>query len=131
MSVLPVTDALQRLQEAGLIETRARARDPRAFPARPTCASVCELREAPRKPVGAAVRRARHRRERLEIRRLAAQVDVLFNRLTASGDDPELASSSTAITCSCMRIAEHARSQLLQRRSIADPVLIPSTGCST
>jgi GntR family transcriptional regulator, rspAB operon transcriptional repressor len=125
MSVLPVADALQRLQEAGLIETRARAGTRVRIPSEADVRELYELREALESQSARLFAERATASERLEIRRLAAQVDVLFHRLTASDDDPELRFVVHSHHVQLhMRIAEHARSQLLQRMIDRNHVLI-------
>ena len=80
MSVLPVSDALKRLEEDGLVET-PRARRHAGEGADAT--DVRELRAArsARDAGGAAVRGTGDAVQRRELRRLAGQVDALFSRL--------------------------------------------------
>ena len=125
MSVLPVADALQRLQEAGLLETRARAGTRVRIPTENEVRELYELREALETQSARLFAERATPAERLELRRLAAQVDVLFNRLSAAADDQALRFVVHSHHVEFhMRIAEHARSGLLRRMTERNHVLI-------
>jgi GntR family transcriptional regulator, rspAB operon transcriptional repressor len=125
MSVLPVANALDRLQQDGLVETRARAGTRVRVPTEASVRELYELREALESQSARLVAERATHAERLELRRLAAQVDVLFGKLAASDADQSLrfAVHSQHVQFH-MRIAECARSPLLQQMIERNHVLI-------
>jgi DNA-binding GntR family transcriptional regulator len=125
MSVLPVTDALRRLTADGLVESRARAGTRVRVPCESDIRELYELREALESQAARLFAERATPAERLELRRLAEQVDVLFSRLPASGDDPAFryAVHSQHVQLH-MCIAEHARSPLLEQMIERNHVLI-------
>jgi DNA-binding GntR family transcriptional regulator len=125
MSVLPVADALRRLQEDGLLETRARAGTRVRIPTESDVRELYELREALETESARLFAERATAAERSELGRLAAQVDILFARLAQGGDDPALrfAVHNHHVQLH-MRIAEHARSQLLRHMIERNHVLI-------
>ncbi|MGH8189285.1 MAG: GntR family transcriptional regulator, partial [Steroidobacteraceae bacterium] len=88
MSVLPVTDALRRLEEDGLVETRARAGTRVRVPSDKDIRELYELREALETQSARLFAERATPAQRLELRRLGAQVDSLFSRLAADASDP-------------------------------------------
>lgn len=125
MSVLPVSDALKRLEEDGLVETRARAGTRVKVPTRSDVRELYELREALETQSArlfAERATAVHRRELL---RLAGNVDALFERLSGGGEDDgfRFAVHSQHLQFH-MWIAEHANSQLLKQMIERKHVLI-------
>ena len=125
MSVLPVSDALKRLEEDGLVETRARAGTRVKVPTRTDVRELYELREeleTQSARLFAERATAVHRRE---LRRLAGHVDVLFERLAAGGEDDQFRFAVHSHHLQFhMRIAEHANSQLLKQMIERKHVLI-------
>jgi DNA-binding GntR family transcriptional regulator len=125
MSVVPVTQALRRLEETGLVESRARAGTRVRVPSEADIRELYELREALETQSARLFAERATRAERFELRRLAGQLDTLFERLPANGDDPafRFAVHSQHVQFH-MRIAETAGSQLLQRMIERNHVLI-------
>jgi DNA-binding GntR family transcriptional regulator len=82
MSVIPVTDALRRLEEDGLVESRPRAGTRVRIPSGRDVRELYELREALESQSARLFAERATRAEREEIRRLAREVDSLFGRLT-------------------------------------------------
>jgi DNA-binding GntR family transcriptional regulator len=113
MSVLPVTDALRRLEVDGLVESRARAGTRVRVPSDADIHALYELREALETQAARLFARKATPAERLELKVLAGQVDTLFSRFPAS-DDPDFRfrvhSQHVRLH---MFIARHARSRLL------------------
>src|SRR3954464_13947365 len=90
MSVVPVTDALRRLEEDGLVESRPRAGTRVRIPSRTDVRELYELREALESQSARLFAQRATSRERDEIRRLAKHVDELFARLDQESDDTVL-----------------------------------------
>jgi GntR family transcriptional regulator, rspAB operon transcriptional repressor len=129
MSVLPVANALDRLQQDGLVETRARAGTRVRVPTEASVRELYELREALESQSARLVAERATHAERLELRRLAVQVDVLFGKLAASEAANQADQSLRFAVHSQhvqlhMRIAECARSPLLQQMIERNHVLI-------
>jgi DNA-binding GntR family transcriptional regulator len=125
MSVVPVTHALRRLEEAGLVESRARAGTRVRVPTEADVRELYELREALETQSARLFAQRATPAQRLELRRLADQMDTLFGRVPVNGDDPafRFAVHSQHVQFH-MRIAEIAGSQLLQRMIDRNHVLI-------
>ena len=125
MSVLPVTDALRRLEGDGLVESRARAGTRVRVPTEQDIRELYELREALESQSARLFSERATPAQRLELKRLAAQVDHLFNRLPADGTDPafrfEVHSRHVELH---MRIAEYAGSGILRQMIERNHVLI-------
>src|SRR5438477_8701758 len=88
MSVLPVTDALRRLEADGLVESRARAGTRVRVPSDHDIHALYELREALETQAARLFVQRATPAERQALRTLAARVDALFTRLEAHGGDP-------------------------------------------
>ena len=125
MSVIPVSDALRRLEGDGLVESRARAGTRVRTPTPDDVRELYELREALETQSARLFAERATPAQRLELRRLAEQVDVLFGRLQTSGDDPafRFAVHSHHVQLH-MRIAENAGSDLLREMIERNHVLI-------
>jgi len=125
MSVIPVGDALRRLENDGLVESRPRAGTRVRVPNEEDVRELFELREALETQSARLFAERATGAQRLELRRLAEQLDVLFERLEASGDDPafRFAVHSHHVELH-MRVAEHAQSAVLTRMIESNHVLI-------
>jgi DNA-binding GntR family transcriptional regulator len=125
MSVLPVTDALRRLEGDGLVESRARAGTRVRIPTEKDIRELYELREALESQSARLFAERASPAQRLELKRLAAQVDELFNRLQGETGDPafrfEVHSRHVELH---MRIAEYAGSSILRQMIERNHVLI-------
>jgi len=125
MSVLPVTDALRRLEGDGLVESRARAGTRVRVPSEKDVRELYELREALETQSARLFAQRATPGQRLELRRLAGQVDQLFSRLETEGADPafrfEVHSRHVELH---MRIADHAGSEILRQMIERNHVLI-------
>jgi DNA-binding GntR family transcriptional regulator len=125
MSVLPVTDALRRLEGDGLVESRARAGTRVRVPSEQDIRELYELREALESQSARLFAERATAAQRQELKRLAAQVDHLFNRLQADGSDPafrfEVHRRHVELH---MRIAEDAGSRILRQMIERNHVLI-------
>jgi GntR family transcriptional regulator, rspAB operon transcriptional repressor len=125
MSVLPVTDALRRLQEDGLLETRARVGTRVRVPSETDVRELYELREALETQASRLFAERATPAARQALRRLAAEVDALFVRLATSGDDPALRYRVHSRHVQLhMHIARHAHSTLLHQMIERKHVLI-------
>ncbi len=114
MSVVPVTDALKRLEEDGLLETRARAGTRVRVPSETDVRELYELREALETQAARLFAERATPQQCAELRRFAAEVDVLFSRLATAGDDPAFRFKVHSRHVQFhMRIAECAGSALL------------------
>jgi DNA-binding GntR family transcriptional regulator len=125
MSVVPVTEALRRLEEDGLVETRARAGTRVRVPTEADVRDLYELREALESQSARLFTVRATLAQRREIKRLAEHIDVLFRRLATSGNDQAFRFAvHTQHVQFHMRIAEHAGSRLLRQMIERQHVLI-------
>jgi DNA-binding GntR family transcriptional regulator len=125
MSVVPVTEALQRLEGDGLVETRARAGTRVRVPSEKDVRELYEVREALETQSARLFAERATESHRLEIRRMADEVDVLFGRLATSADDPAFRSAVHSHHVQFhMRIAEHAACETLSKMIERSHILI-------
>lgn len=125
MSVLPISDALRRLEEDGLVESRARAGTRVRIPTETDVRELYELREALEAQTARLFAQRATPVQRREIRQLAEQVDGLFERLTVvEGEAVEPFDVHTRHVEFHMRIAEYAGSRLVTRMIERKHVLI-------
>lgn len=125
MSVAPITEGLRRLEEDGLVESRARAGTRVRVPTETDVRALFDLREALESQSARLFAERATPAQRLGLRRAAEQLDVLFDRLSASGEDPafRFAVHNHHVQLH-MRIAQHARSHLLEQMIERNHVLI-------
>jgi DNA-binding GntR family transcriptional regulator len=125
MSVIPVTDALRRLEEDGLVESRPRAGTRVRIPSETDVRELYELREALESQSARLFAERATRAQRQEIRRLAREVDTLFGRLDDQSDKMAFRFGvHTAHVQFHMRIAELAGSRLVRQMIDRKHVLI-------
>jgi DNA-binding GntR family transcriptional regulator len=125
MSVLPVTDALRRLEADGLVETRARAGTRVRVPTAADIQNLYELREALESQSARLFAQRATPAQRRALANLGHQVDSLFNRLQSAGNDAQFRFRAHSRHVRFhMTIAEHARSPLLTRAIGRNHVLI-------
>jgi DNA-binding GntR family transcriptional regulator len=125
MSVIPVTDALRRLEEDRLVESRPRAGTRVRVPSEAEVRDLYELREALESQSARLFAARATLAQRREITRLAEHVDVLFNRLASTDGDPAFRFAvHTQHVQFHMRVAEYAGSPLLQQMIERQHVLI-------
>ncbi len=125
MSVAPVTDALRRLEEDGLVESRARAGTRVRVPTETDVRELYELREALESQSARLFTQRASPAQRLELRRVSEQIDVLFGRLAASPEDPEFRFVVHSHHVQLhMKIAESAGSRRLTQMIERNHVLI-------
>lgn len=125
MSVLPVATALQQLERDGLVEQRARSGTRVRVPSESDIRELFELREALEVQSARLFAERATAAQRLELSRLAKQVDILFSRLPASGNDPDFrfAVHSNHVQLH-LAIATHAGSARLSQMIERNHVLI-------
>jgi DNA-binding GntR family transcriptional regulator len=125
MSVLPVSEALKRLEEDGLVESRARAGTRVRVPSETDVRELYELREALESQAARLFAERATVGERRDLRRIAERVDVLFSRLATAGDNQafrfEVHSHHVQFH---LRIADRAGSRLLKQMIERKHVLI-------
>ena len=89
MSQLPVSEALQRLESDGLVETKARAGTRVRIPTPEDIRGSYILREAIESQAARLFVENATNEQRRELRRMAEHTDVLFNRCVGGDTDPE------------------------------------------
>jgi DNA-binding GntR family transcriptional regulator len=125
MSVLPVSYALRRLEEDGLVESRPRAGTRVRIPSANDIRDLYELREALEAQAARLFSQRATPAQRLELRRHAGQVDSLFNRLGVGDHDARFRFSVHSHHVDLhMRIAEYSGSRLLKQVMERKHVLI-------
>ncbi len=125
MSVLPVTEALRRLQEDGLLETRARAGTRVRVPSDTDVRQLYELREALETQAARLFAERSTPAEHRAMVRTARDVDRLFARLARRGQDPALRFLVHQRHVQLhMQIAQVAGSELLRQMIERNHVLI-------
>jgi len=125
MSLVPVAQALQRLEIEGLLESRPRAGTRVKVPNADEIREHFELREALECQSARLCAERSTFQERLELRRLAVDVDALHEKLPAQNlrDDWAFAVNKYHVDLH-MRIAGYARSELLKSEIEKSHVLI-------
>ena len=125
MSIVPVADALRRLEDDRLVESRARAGTRVRMHTDQDVRELYELREALETQSARLFCQRATPAQRLELRRLAEQLDVLFSRLAANAGDAEFGFAvHTHHVQFHMQVAEYARSPLLKLMIDRQHVLI-------
>jgi len=125
MSIVPVAQALQRLEIEGLLECRPRAGTRVRVPTAQEVQERFDLRQALE---GQSARLCAERatfQERLELKRLAANVDALYAKAPFQDPTDNLAFAVNESHLALhMRVAEYARSGLLRSEIEKSHVLI-------
>jgi GntR family transcriptional regulator, rspAB operon transcriptional repressor len=125
MSVVPVADALRRLEDAGLVESRSRAGTRVRVPTQAEVRELYDLREALESQSARLFSERATPAQRRELRQMAEQVDVLFGRLATSAEDADFRFVVHSHHVQFhMRIAEHAGSGLLTQMIDRHQVLV-------
>jgi len=125
MSLVPVAQALQRLEFEGLLESRPRAGTRVKIPTEDEIRQRFELREALECQSARLCAERSTFQERLELGRLAANVDALYAKVTPEGADGDWIFAVNKYHEDLhMRIAECARSSLLKLQIENNHVLI-------
>jgi DNA-binding GntR family transcriptional regulator len=125
MSMLPISEAVQRLESEGLLETRPQAGTRVRIPGEQDVRDRFIIREALE---GQAARLFAERatlEQRQELRRMAEQMDTLFGRLGAANGDAEFAFVVHNFHFQLhMRIAEYSGCRGLQEMIQKNNVLV-------
>ena len=125
MSVLPVTDALRRLEADGLVESRPRAGTRVRIPSAKDIRDLYELREALETQSARRFAARATAAQRLGLQHLASQVDGLFRELALRPNDPSFRFKvHTRHVRLHLHIAEHAASPLLTQMIERNHVLV-------
>lgn len=124
MSIVPVAEALRRLEDDRLVESRARAGTRVRIHSEDDVRELYELREALETQSARLFCQRATPGQRHELRRLAEQLDVLFSRMVANDDAEFGYAVHTHHVQFHMRIAEYARSPLLKTMIERQHVLI-------
>lgn len=125
MSQLPVSEALQRLESDGLVETKARAGTRVRIPTPDDIRDTYILREALESQAARLFAKNATPDERRELLRMAGHTDVLFNRCVGGDTDPEFLFEVHAYHLEFhMHVAECSRSKALTRAFERNQVLI-------
>jgi DNA-binding GntR family transcriptional regulator len=125
MSVLPVSYALRRLEEDGLVESRPRAGTRVRIPSARDIRDLYELREALETQAARLFAQRATSAQRTELCRHAEQVDALFERLSVGDHDARFRFSVHGRHVDFhMRIAEQSASHLVKQVMERKHVLI-------
>lgn len=125
MSLVPVAEALQRLEIEGLLESRPRAGTRVKVPNADEIRERFELRQALECQAARLCAERSTLQERLELRRLAENVDASYaNLATQAANDNSGYAVNKYHSDLHMRIAEYARSELLKSEIEKNHVLI-------
>jgi DNA-binding GntR family transcriptional regulator len=89
MSLLPVAEALQRLEGEGLVESRPRVGTRVYLPTAQDIRERYEIREALESQAARLFAEKATVRERVEMEKMAGQMDAMFNRCSSGENDPE------------------------------------------
>jgi DNA-binding GntR family transcriptional regulator len=125
MSFLPVSEALQRLENEELVESRPRVGTRVRIPSPAEVLDRYVLREAVESQSARLCAERATFQERLELRRMAEQMDALFARCDSDNVERDfLYSVQTFHFQLHMRIAEYARSEVLRAAIEKNQVLV-------
>ena len=125
MSVVPVAEALRRLSDDGLVESRARAGTRVRVPSESDVRELYELREALETQSARLFAERATAAQRQELKRLGDEVDSLFARLAGDVDDAALRFQVHSRHVQFhMRIAQHAGCRALEQMIERNHVLI-------
>jgi len=124
MSLIPVAEALRRLEDDRLVESRPRVGTRVRVHTETDVRELYELREALETQSARLFCQRATPGQRQELRRLAEQLDVLFSRVASAGDAEFGYAVHTHHVAFHMRIAEYARSPLLRAMIERQHVLI-------
>jgi DNA-binding GntR family transcriptional regulator len=125
MSLVPISEALKQLENDKLVESRPRAGTRVRLPSPDEIRGRCVVREALEAQSARLCCERATMKERLELLRLAEQLDTLYDRLQNSGEDIDLQFVVHVHHMELhMRIAEYARCPELEDAIEKNHVLI-------
>ena len=125
VSLLPISEALQRLEHDGLLESRPRAGTRVRVPTENDIRERYVIREALESQAARLFAERATPKQREELRRMAEHLDVLFNRLEKGEADPEFQFTVHSYHSELhMLIAEHSGCGLLREMIEKNQVLI-------
>jgi GntR family transcriptional regulator, rspAB operon transcriptional repressor len=125
MSLLPISQAFRQLESEKLLESRPRAGTRVRIPQAEEIRGRCIVREALEAQSARLCSTNATMKERIELMRLAEQLDTLYDRFGQGGSDPELQYAVHTLHFELhMRIAEYARCEELKDAIEKNHVLI-------
>lgn len=125
MSLLPISQAFRQLESEKLLESRPRAGTRVRIPQPEEIRGRCIVREALEAQSARLCSANATMKERVELMRLAEQLDTLYDRFGRGGSDPELQYAVHTLHFELhMRIAEYARCEELKDAIEKNQVLI-------
>ena len=125
MSFLPISEALQRLENDGLVESRPRAGTRVRIPAFDEVRGRYVVREALEAQSARLCCERATFQQRLELRRMAEQLDTLYDRAESSPQDPDFQFIvHTHHMALHMRIAEYSGAPQLREAIEKNHVLV-------
>jgi GntR family transcriptional regulator, rspAB operon transcriptional repressor len=125
MSLLPISQAFRQLESEKLLESRPRAGTRVRMPQPEEIRGRCIVREALEAQSARLCALNANMKERVELMRLAQQLDTLYDRFGQSGSDPELQYVVHTLHFELhMRVAEYARCEELKDAIERNQVLI-------
>jgi len=125
MSLLPVAEALQRLENDGLVESRPRSGTRVCLPTAEEIRERVEVREALESQAARLFAERASVRDRLEVKRMAEHMDAMYNRCASGNNDPEfLFAVQSYHTQLHLRIAECTGCRALRQAIEKSHVLI-------
>ena len=125
MSLLPVTEALQRLESEGLVESRPRSGTRVCRPTARDILERVEVREALESQAARLFAERASPGQRAELRRMAEHMDALYNRCASGDNDPEYLFAVQSYHLQLhLKIAEHTGCRALQQAIERNHVLI-------
>jgi DNA-binding GntR family transcriptional regulator len=125
MSLLPISQAFRQLESEKLLESRPRAGTRVRMPQPEEIRGRCIVREALEAQSARLCAVNATMKERVELTRVAQQLDTLYDRFGQSGSDPELQYVVHTLHFELhMRVAEYARCEELKDAIEKNQVLI-------
>lgn len=125
MSVLPISEALQRLESDGLVESRPRVGTRVRIPSASEVRDFYVIREALECQSARLFAEKAKPAERVEVARMAEHMDVLFKRCAAGDSDPEFLFAVHKYHFQLhMRIAECSGSEALRAAIEKNQILV-------
>jgi DNA-binding GntR family transcriptional regulator len=125
MSMLPISEAVQRLESEGLLETRPQAGTRVRIPAEQDVRDHFIIREALEGQAARLFAERAGMQQRQELKLMAEQTDTLFGRLGADEEDGEFAFAVHSFHFQFhMRIAEYSGCDALQKMIQKNNVLV-------